>query len=206
MNPSFPKNLNIFMKHSTNLVIISGPSGGGEDSVIQGLIGRGFPIERIITTVDRPMRPGESHGHPYYFKSREEIDRMIANDEFAEWAEVYGSKRGATRQELGRVMALKGKIGIWKMDWKGSQTAKKKYPDALSIFITAENIDKLIERLKKRGDAPEFIQSRIEYTKQYYENKGIYDYEVINEEGKLEQTIDKVIVVLKKEGFLDNNA
>ncbi|OJI06888.1 hypothetical protein BK004_01985 [bacterium CG10_46_32] len=193
------------MNHTTNLVIISGPSGGGEDSVIESLIKRGLPIERVVTTVDRPMRPGESEGHPYYFKSRKEIDSMIANDEFAERAEVYGSKRGATKKELERVMALKNKIGIWKMDWKGSQTAKKEYPDALAIFITAENIDKLIERLKKRGDAPEYIQSRIEYTKEYYDNKGIYDYEVINEEGKLEQTVDKVIAILKKESYLDNN-
>ena len=65
------------MTRSTNLVIISGPSGAGEDSVIEGLIKRGLPIERVITTVDREMREGESEGNPYYFKSRKEIEKMI---------------------------------------------------------------------------------------------------------------------------------
>lgn len=189
------------MKHSTNLIIISGPSGGGEDSVIEGLIKRGLPIERVITTLDRPMRPGETQGKPYYFVSRKNIDKMIKNDEFAEWAEVYGSKRGATKKELNRVQAMKDKIGILKIDWKGTKTIKKLYPDSLAIFITAESIDELIKRLKKRGDPEEFIQSRIEYTKKYYKNKNIYDYEVINRENELDNTVDKVIDILKKEGY-----
>ncbi|MAG28897.1 hypothetical protein CL632_02000 [bacterium] len=191
------------MTRSTNLVIISGPSGAGEDSVIEGLIKRGLPIERVITTVDREMREGESEGNPYYFKSRKEIEKMIENDEFAEWAEVYGSKRGATKKELERIQLMKDKVGIWKIDFKGLETAKKVFPDILSIFITAD-LDDLINRLKKRGDDENTIQERIKYTKEYLSHADEYDYTVMNEENKLDEAINQTIEILKKEGLVDN--
>lgn len=192
----------IHMPHPTNLIIISGPSGSGQDSVIQGLIDRGLPIERVITTMARPMRAGESEGQPYYFVSPEKFDLMIKNNELIEWAEVYDSKRGVTRQELERGLARPDKIAIWKMDWKGTAAAKKLFPEAIAILITAPSIKDLIERIKKRGDSPASIQSRIAYTKEFLKHKNLYNYVVINEEGKLEQTIDEVIAILKKESYL----
>jgi len=190
------------MKHSTNLVIISGPSGAGEDSVIEELIKRGLPIERPVSTVARPKRAGESEGKPYHFVTKKEFDDLIKQNKMAEWAIVYNSQVGITKQELERVKNMKNKIGIWKIDWKGVISAKKMIPDILAIFVTAESIDELIKRLKKRGDSEKIIKSRVDYTRKYYKNKNVYDYEVINKQGKLEKTVDEIIGILKKESFI----
>lgn len=190
-------------KRTTNLVIISGPSGAGEDSVIEGLRERNIPIKRVITTVTRNMRPKEKQGKPYYFVSMKKFENMIQNNELAEWAQVYDSKRGATKKELERIQTQKDKIGLWKIDWHGVKTAKELFPDILAIMISVPDIDELVERLEDRGDPKQNIQSRIDFTKEWLEHKNIYDYEVINKENKLNQTIDKVIEILKKEGFID---
>lgn len=188
---------------STNLVIISGPSGSGHDSIIEGLIKRGLPIERVIVHIARPMRPTESEGKPYYFVSKKKFDLMIQNNELIEWAEVYDSKRGATKKELERVLALINKIIIWKMDWKGTITAKKLFPDILTIMIAPPSLEALAERSRKRGQQTEAeIQDRFNYSQEFLRHADLYDYVVVNEEGKLERTISKVMSILKKENYI----
>ena len=98
------------MKHSTNLIIISGPSGSGKDSVIEGMAKRGLPIERVITTVTRPKRTGESEGNPYYFVSDAVFRAMMQKGELAEWAEVdNGRLYGVANKELERVKNMREK-------------------------------------------------------------------------------------------------
>jgi guanylate kinase len=191
------------MKRSTNLVIISGPSGAGEDSIIEGMRDRGIPIERVVTSITRPMRKGEVQGKAYYYISHEEFQILEDNNDLVEKAIVYGDNRGVTKKELERVQAQKDKVGIWKIDFKGLITAKKVFPDILSIFISAD-LDDLINRLKKRGDDEKTIKERTEYTKEYLSHADEYDYTVVNAEGKLNEAIDKTIEILKKEGLVDN--
>lgn len=188
------------MKRSTNLVIISGPSGSGQDSVIAGLIERGLPIEHVMTSVTRPMRPSESAGNPYNFISPEAFDELIANHELAEWAHVYGHKYGVTKQELERVKNLKDKIGIWKIEWHGVKTAKSLYPDILAIMIVPPSLETLVERSEKRAEQNRHeIEERLAFSREMMEHKDLYDFAVVNEEEKLEQTIDKVIEILKQQ-------
>lgn len=193
------------MEHSTNLVIISGPSGAGEDSVINGLIERGHPIERVVTTVTREIRTGESEGNPYYFVSAHAFDAMIANNEIAEWALVYGNKYGVTKRELQRVQGMSNKVGIWKIEWHGVKMAKTLIPDVLAIMISVPSIDELIERSVKRGrEGEDVINARVDFTKEWLEHKDLYDFEVTNENGKLKETIDQVEKILTNEGYLKN--
>lgn len=186
------------MKRSTNLIIISGPSGSGQDSVIQGLVARGLPIERVITTVTRPPRPGESAGKPYYFIAPEKFDELIKNNQLAEWALVYGNKYGVTKQELERVKSLKDKIGVWKMEWHGVVAAKALYPDILAIMIAPPSLETLVERSEKRGEQNRHeIEDRLAFSREMLQHKDLYNYVVVNEEGKLEQTISQVIDIIK---------
>src|SRR3989344_41352 len=102
----------------TSLIIISGPSGSGEDSIIEGLK-EYFPLERVITTTTRQMRRTESEGNPYYFISTEEFADRVDRGDFFEYAQQYNDHfYGVTFAEIERVKNS-GKIGIWKIDYKG---------------------------------------------------------------------------------------
>jgi len=183
----------------SNIFIISGPSGVGEDSVISGLANY-FPIERVITSTTRPMRKGESHGNPYYFISQKEFEKKIKNNQLAEWAQEYNNNfYGVTCEELERVKNSKN-IGIWKIEYKGVLTAKKKFSEIKSIYIAPPSLEILRQRILKRDpDASnEYIKERMEYTKEWMKHENIYDYKVINEEGKLEETIKKVAEIIEK--------
>lgn len=180
-----------------SLFIISGPSGAGEDSVIDGLK-KYFLIERVITTTTRQMRPGERQGHPYYFISKKDFQKKIKENQFFEWAEEYGRYYGVSREEIERVKNS-GKIGVWKIAYKGVITAKKLMPDILAILISAP-LDILEKRIRLRNPeySDDFIKERIDYTKEWLKNKDIYDYEVINEQGKLDETVKKTAEIIKK--------
>ncbi len=183
-------------ENKSNIFIISGPSGAGEDSIIEGLR-KYFEIERVITTTTRQMRPGESSGNPYYFLNRKEFVRRRDNGEFAEWAEQYnGNLYGVTKEEIERVRNS-GKIGIWKIDWKGVASAKKLYSEIPAVFVSAP-LDVLENRIRRRGGiAEKYIRERMEYTKEWLKHKNIYDYEVVNEEGKLSKAIAQTADIIR---------
>lgn len=187
-------------KSSSKIFIISGPSGAGEDSVIEGLR-KHFKIERVITSTTRPMRPGESQGKPYYFLSREEFEKKIKNNELAEWAEEYNNNLyGVTKKELERV-ANSGRIGIWKIEYKGVMNVKEKFPEIKSIYIAPPSLEVLQERIRRRNPdvSEEYIRERMNYTQEWIKHENIYDYKVVNEEGKLEETIEKVAEIIKSQ-------
>jgi guanylate kinase len=172
-----------------NIIIISGPSGAGEDSVIDGLE-KELALERVITTTTRKPRSGESQGHPYYFTSREDFERRIAAGEFLEYAEEYNHQLyGVTKEELERVNRS-GRLGIWKIEYQGVESAKKLFPTMLAILITAP-LEVMEDRIRRRGNlSEEDIRERIAYTKTWLEqHTDAYDYHVENQEGKLDQTI-----------------
>lgn len=186
------------------IVIISGPSGAGEDSIIEKLAER-IPIERVITTSTREMRPGESEGHPYHFISKEDFGKGVKEDKFFEYAEEYnGHWYGVTFDELKRVEET-GKVGVWKIEYKGVQKAKEIIPNILAIFIDAP-LDVLESRIRRRDNASdEYVQERMAYTLEWLKYKDIYDTEVINEEGKLDEAVDEAEDIIRKHLPLDKN-
>lgn len=180
----------------SKIFIISGPSGAGEDSIIEGLK-KQFDIERVITTTTRDMRPGESHGQPYYFISREEFKKGIKNGEFFEWAEEdHNNFYGVTKKEIERAKNS-GKIVIWKVDYKGVLTLKKILPEIPAILINAP-LDVIEKRIRNRGGVSEkFIQERIKYAQGWTKNKNAFDYVVENEERKLKEAVLKVVEIIE---------
>lgn len=187
----------------SNIFIVSGPSGAGEDSIIEGLK-KNLPIERVITTSSRPMREGDSEGNPYYFVSREEFEKKIENEEMAEWAEEYNNNLyGVTKEELDRV-AGSGKIGIWKIEYKGVIFAKKNFPEIKSIFIAPPSLEILEQRIRRRDPSvsEEYIKERTAYTKEWMKHEDAYDFKVINEEGKLHEATEKVAQIIRENAKL----
>jgi guanylate kinase len=182
------------------LFIISGPSGSGQDSVIEGLK-KFLPIRRIITTTTRPKRPGEKQGRPYYFTTRRQFFMAVKKNKFFEHAQEYnGHYYGVTLEEITKARRSK-KINIWKIEYKGVASAKKLMPNIVAICLNAP-LKILVKRIKERDQASEkFIQERKKYTKKWLKHLDIYDYVVVNEQGKLDQTIKKVVKIIKK--YLD---
>jgi len=185
------------MKYKNKLFIISGPSGAGEDSVIEGLK-KYLPIERVITTTTRKKRSDIFVEDPYYFISKEEFEKGIEDSRFFEYAQEYNSQfYGVTKKEIERVLNC-DKIGIWKIEYKGVITVKKIMPEIKSIFIMTPTLEDIEKRLLKRGENIEYIKERMTYTKEWLKYKNIYDYEVINYENKLDNTIKKVKEIILK--------
>lgn len=179
-----------------NIIIISGPSGAGEDSIIDRLAQR-MSIERVITTSTREMRPGESDGDPYYFISKDDFEQGIANGKFFEYARQYNDQLyGVTFDEIERVKAASG-VGIWKIEYKGVIEAKKLMPEIKAIFITAP-LDVLEQRIRRRADVTDaYVAERMAYTKEWLNHADIYDYHVENEQGKLDQAVDRVQEIIE---------
>lgn len=182
----------------SNLFIISGPSGSGQDSIIEG-IKKYFPIERVITTTTRAMRPGETPGNPYYFTTLKEFEKRLAKGEFAEHARQYNKNLyGVTRQELDRVVQSE-KVGIWKIEYQGVISAKKLFPKIIAILITVPNLSTLEKRIRHRDNvSEEYIKERMDYSKKWIQHEDVYDYIVVNEEGKLDKAIKEVAEIIKK--------
>jgi len=180
-----------------NLVIISGPSGAGEDSIINELSKR-MPLERVITTTTRDIRPGEKHGRDYYFISKEEFKIKIQKGVFFEYAKQYNENYyGVEYNEINRVINC-GRVGIWKIDFQGVKAIKELIPDVISIFINAP-LEILEDRIRRRGGISEdYIKERMEYTKKWLQHRDIYDFEVENKEGCLNEAVDRVEKIIRE--------
>lgn len=184
----------------SKIFILTGPAGAGEDSVIKGL-NKYLKLDKIVTTTSRSMRPEDEEGVSYYFISKEEFKKRIRENKFFEYAlEDNGNYYGGTYEELERAKKSDVPV-IWKIDYKGVINAKKLLPNVKSIYlyISPELIEK---RLKNRGDSPEIIKSRVAYAKGWYESEHLFDFKVENKEGKLEETIQKVAEIIRKNASL----
>jgi guanylate kinase len=181
-----------------NIFIISGPSGAGEDTIINRLE-KELGVVHIITTTTRAMRPGDREGKPYYFISDKEFQDKIKNNEFVEYAKEYDDNYyGVTREELERA-EKSGKIALWKIEYKGVMTAKKLFPEMIAIFINAESLEILEKRIRRRAEVTDqYVKERLDYTKEWLKHLDIYDYKIINEEGKLDETVEKVKEIILK--------
>ncbi len=174
-----------------HIIIISGPSGSGQDTVIR-LLEKKFDIERIITTTTRSMRPMERQGEPYYFTDPDTFHARIEKGEFFEWAKQYnGQYYGVTKEEIDRV-ANSGKLGIWKLDYQGVEHAKKLFPGIQAVLLTAP-LHELEARIRRRDNPTDaYVAERMAYTKESLAHAGDYDLVVDNRDGMLDETVRAV--------------
>jgi len=150
-----------------------------------------------MTSTTRQKREGEHDGNPYYFVNQAHFERDIRTGKFLEHAKTYNNQYyGVTHEEIKRV-ANSGKIGIWKMDWRGVETAKKISPNIVAILITAP-ISLLEARIRRRDNPSEtFVRERMEYTQEFFRHTDIYDYRVENEEGRLDEAVERVKTIIE---------
>jgi len=181
------------------LVVVSGPSGVGKDSVVQRLKARGLPMHFVVTATTRPRRESEVHGQDYFFVTKEEFARMIEQGELIEYAIVYNDYKGIPKQQVREALAS-GKDVVMRLDVQGAATVRKLAPEAILIFLTTQSEEELVERLKARKtDATDDLSLRIATARQELKRVAEFDYVIVNSDGCLDETVDTVEAIIRAE-------
>ena len=169
------------MAESGLLIIISAPSGTGKSTLCRKLI-RNFPNARYsVSLTTRAPRRGEVQGKDYFFVSRNEFKEKIKSDELAEWALVHGHYYGTPGKFLKKNLA-KGRDVILDIDVRGAMKLKKKYPQALFIFLAPPSFSELQRRIKgRKRNSKATIKKRLTNARWEMGRIGSYDYLVIND-------------------------
>ena len=181
------------------LVIISAPSAGGKDAVIDRLVDKLDDAVVYITATSRKARPGETDGVRYYFYTPEKFREEIEAGNFLEWSMVHGEFKGVRRDILGDT--LRGhRIVIVKPDPQGMRKIKAQLPEVLTIFLMPPSVDVLKKRLDSRGtETPDQRAIRLRNAEIEMASAPEYDYVVVNEDGKLDDTVEQVAEIIRKE-------
>jgi guanylate kinase len=181
------------------LIVISGPSGVGKDSVVQRMKERGFPVHFVVTATDRPPRPTEVHGRDYYFYTTAEFEQLIPRGELLEHACVYGQYKGIPRAHVRQALDS-GQDVVMRVDVQGAETVKKLIPEAVTIFLTCESEEELIARLReRRTESEKALQRRLETTRQEMAQIPDFDYVVVNRRNALDNAVDDVMAIIRAE-------
>jgi guanylate kinase len=181
------------------LIVISGPSGVGKDTVVQRMKERGMPFHFVVTANTRPKRDNEVHGVDYFFVSKEEFARMIEQDELIEYAVVYSDYKGIPKQQVREALAS-GKDVIMRLDVQGAETVRRLAPDALLVFITTESEEELVGRLKARKtETSDELALRIATARKELKRIDAFDYVIINHDFKLDDTVDTFNAIIEAE-------
>lgn len=187
------------LKPSPLLLVISGPSGVGKDSVVRQLLERDPELRFVVTATSRAPRAGEAHGVDYYFVSKEEFERMIAAEELLEYANVYDQYKGVPKSQV-REAIRSGHDVIMRLDVQGAKKIRSLCPQATLIFLAPTNKEEWYLRLENRKtETEDSLRLRLETVKNELEYLPEFDYVVYNPENCLEQAVDKIQAIIAVE-------
>ena len=177
--------------------IISAPSGSGKSTLVTKLLKLVDDLDFSISYTTRAPRGREQHGKQYYFVSHDEFEQMIRDDEFLEYAKVFGNYYGTARRFL-REAEQKGHDLLLDIDVQGAKQIKQRLPDAVSIFVLPPDRKILERRLRERGeDAEDVIQRRLVTASREIENYDKYDYILVND--RLDESIKSLQDIVRSE-------
>jgi len=181
------------------LIVLSGPSGVGKDTVLQRMKELQLPFHFVVTATSRPKRKGEIDGVDYFFVSADDFVAMIERDELLEHALVYDEHKGIPRQQVQDAFAS-GQDVIMRIDVQGAETICQLYPEALLIFLSTQNEGELIARLKaRRTESEEKLKLRIETAREELHKIELFDYYVVNADDQLDATVDAILAIIASE-------
>ncbi len=179
------------------LVVITGPSGVGKDSVLDRLKVLSRPYHFAITATTRAPRPRESDGVDYYFLTDQQFDEMLARDEFLEHATVYDQRKGVPKPPVREAIAA-GKDVLFRTDVQGARYIKSICPAAVTIFIVPPSWDELEWRLRSRAtDTPDQLDLRLRHARDELAAADEFDHTVVNDD--LNACADEIEAILAAE-------
>jgi guanylate kinase len=181
------------------LIVISGPSGAGKDTVMQRMQERGLPFHFVVTATTRPKRENEIQGQDYFFVTKDEFARMIDEDELIEHAIVYGDYKGIPKQQVREALAS-GKDVVMRVDVQGAESVRKMAPEALLIFITTDSEEELVHRLETRKtETADSLAIRIATARKELKRVEAVDYVIVNRDFQVDITVDAIRSIISAE-------
>lgn len=179
------------------LIVLSGPSATGKGTVCKQIMRKNDNLHFSVSVTTREPRVGEIEGVNYFFKEKEEFQRMIDQDELLEWAEVYGNFYGtpcvAVQDALDR-----GEDIVLEIDPQGALQVKSRFPQGVFIFLMPPSLEELASRIQKRGsETPEAMTRRLQAAKIEIGSAFQYDYLVINDD--IDVAVDQIQQILAAE-------
>lgn len=180
--------------------MVSGFSGAGKGTIMKELLAKyeqNYALSISATT--RAPRPGEKDGVEYFFKSREEFEKMIAAGELIEYAQYVGNYYGTPKAYVGKQLEA-GRDVILEIEIQGALKVREQFPDALLLFVTPPSADELKKRLIGRGtESMEVIENRLARALEEAEGLEEYDYLVVND--VLEECVEEVHEIIRNEHY-----
>lgn len=186
--------------HHPLMLVISGPSGVGKDTVAHELIQRRpDSFYFVVTATTREPREGEVHGVDYFFLTQDQFAQMIEADELLEWAIVYNDFKGVPKQQI-RDALSSGKDVIMRVDVQGAATIKKLVDNAIFIFLTTESEADMVSRLRsRRTETDSSVALRVATARQEMKRIDEFDYWVLNADGKIDAAVDQIMAIMLAE-------
>ena len=180
------------------VVVVSGPSGAGKDTVIRAALAQDDSLATVVTVKTRPPRPGEIDGVHQVFLSEAEFDQWLRDDRFLEHADVYDHRSGVPRDAVDALLR-DGKIVILRTDVQGARTLKRRVADTLLVFITAPP-DALARRMRERaGDSPDEIAKRLRAAQAEIAEADWFDVVIVNEDGRQDEASAALLEAVRAE-------
>ncbi len=190
----------------TNVFIISAPSGSGKSTLVNEIRQTVPNLAFSISYTTRRPRGSEQNGKEYFFVSREQFEEMIRNNDFLEYADVFGNYYGTARRFLASAEE-QGNDLLLDIDVQGAAQIKSRIPQAVSVFVLPPNREELERRLRERSqDSESVIQRRLGDANREIENYGKYDYILVND--RLADSVEALKAILlsqrlKRQGRTD---
>ena len=181
------------------LVLFSGPSGVGKDTVLDVVLNKDKSLQKSISLTTRKIRENEIDGKDYYFISFPDFQNMISNGEVLEHAQYGENLYGTPKAPVDKWLS-EGKTVILKIEVQGAKNIKEMYPDSVGIFLLPPSMEVLENRLRSRGTEDEAdIQRRLEIARDEIRKSVDYDYFVVNED--IDCASDDVLTIIRALDF-----
>ncbi len=191
------------MNKKGTLILFSGPSGVGKDTVLEVVLNKNKDLQKSISLTTREIRENEIDGKDYYFISQSAFEDMVKNNEVLEFAQYGKNFYGTPKAPIDKWLN-EGKTIILKIEVQGAKKIKELYPDAVGIFIMPPSMDELEKRLRFRGtETEDDIKRRLDIAKSEIEKSADYDYLVVNDE--IDSASNNVLNIVKALDFTYEN-
>lgn len=187
------------MNNRGMLIILSGPSGSGKGTIVRQLLKQRDDTVLSVSVTTRAPRTGEREGVHYYFKTKQEFERLIENGELLEYAEYNGDYYGTPVKPVEKCVR-EGKNVILEIEVQGAEKVMDKREDIVSIFITAPSLTELERRLRRRGSETDAsIEQRLKIARWELTRAFRYDYVVLNDEVPL--AVERIQAIISAESM-----